>query len=157
MKMIPLTKGKFAQVDDADYEWLSKYTWGLSSKGYARRSIWIKEIRQSRHVYMHKMLVTAGMPDHKDGDKLNNQRYNLRESTSQQNNRNRRKRLNTSSRFKGVRRDNGRNRYRACITVGKKQIHLGTFPLDKEIEAARAYNKAAIEHFGEFACLNIIA
>ena len=52
--------------------------------------------------------------------------------------------------FKGVSR-NGRN-WRALIKINGKQNYLGTF--GTEINAAKAYNQAAIENFGEYACLN---
>jgi hypothetical protein len=50
-KQIPLTKGQFALVDDADYDWLNQWRWRLNSKGYAIRSFWRKgrEVVTSRH------------------------------------------------------------------------------------------------------------
>ena len=47
-----------------------------------------------------------------------------------------------------------KGRWKAKIGVKGKSIHLGTF--DTAIEAAKAYNKAAQEHHGEFAWLNLI-
>lgn len=57
-----------------------------------------------------------------------------------------------SSQFRGISFGNGK--YAARLQAEGKKIHLGTF--DSEIDAARAYNDAAIKYFGEFASLNQI-
>jgi hypothetical protein len=107
-------------------------------------------------VRLHRLIMDAAIGDiidHIDGDGLNNAKSNLRFVTSQQNAMNRRAWKNKrGSRFKGVHRDG--KRFRAIITVNRKNIGLGSFKTEEE--AAEAYNKAASEMFGEFACLNII-
>lgn len=90
--------------------------------------------------------------DHEDRDKTNNRISNLRLATGSQNVANSVARSRVG--VKGVRLVRGSNRYSAQITVNYRKKHLGTF--DHIDEAAHAYNKAAIEHFGEFACLNPI-
>jgi hypothetical protein len=98
-------------------------------------------------------LILPGVPkiDHRDGDGLNCQRYNLREATEQQNQANRGKPAGShSSRFKGVHWDRGR--WVAKIKVSRRQRHLGRFT--DEAEAALAYDRAARAEFGEFAWLN---
>lgn len=93
--------------------------------------------------------------DHVNGDKLDNRKCNLRVCTHKQNLRNQKKHRNGAASYKGVSgraTASGRVRYRATITVDYRQLCLGTFAT--ELEAAVAYNAAALEHHGEFARLN---
>ena len=92
--------------------------------------------------------------DHKSGSWFNNLESNLRPSTKSQNAMNQQNQEGTSSKYKGVCWHAPSKKWRAYIKINGKQIHLGYF--NTEIEAARAYNKAALELFGEFANLNII-
>jgi hypothetical protein len=89
--------------------------------------------------------------DHKDRDGLNNRWANLREADRAQNQHNRGKRKDNPSGYKGVRAPK-KGKWHARITVNRKSIHLGAF-LSPE-EAARAYDRAALRHFGEYAGLN---
>ena len=98
MKKIPLTKGKFALVDDEDFERLSQFKWHYG-KGYAARKT------NEDYIYMHKEILGIGKKqegDHKNGDKLNNQRANLRTCTHAQNMFNRRTQKNNVSGVSGV-------------------------------------------------------
>jgi hypothetical protein len=90
--------------------------------------------------------------DHINRDTLNNQLSNLRLATDSQQAQNRRLRSDNTSGYRGVGWNKGARKWRARITVDGKVIFIGDFA-DKE-EAARAYDAAAIEHFGEFAVLN---
>lgn len=111
---------------------------------------------------MHRAIIDApnGMVvDHINGDSLDNRRSNLRLATSQENNRNAKKAAGKmrvmSSQYKGLSRvkDGLRSKkWRAMLAIDRKRIHLGHF--NTEEEAARAYDAAAKEHFGEFARLN---
>ncbi len=92
--------------------------------------------------------------DHINGNRLDNRKCNLRLATRSQNLQNSRKRTGCSSRFKGVNWLGQNKRWRARIKVFGKEIALGCFI--SELEAAEAYNKAAKEHFGDFAKLNEI-
>ncbi len=92
--------------------------------------------------------------DHANHDQLDNQRANLRRCTNSQNMANRRKQPGCSSRFKGVHWYKRVGKWRANIEVDGRKYALGYF--DDEIEAARAYNVAAIEHFKEFALPNSV-
>ena len=102
--------------------------------------------------FMHR-LVMGCRPreevDHRNGDGLNNRRHNLRSTTHSLNQANRR-RVTGKSGFKGVFQRSGK--WRAYITVAGRFISLGSFITAEE--AARAYDVAAREHFGEFACTN---
>ncbi len=151
VRYIALTKGKFAIVDAADYEWLSQYKWHLVAPGklYAGRK------ENGKTIYMHREIMQPPpgmMIDHINGNGLDDRRANMRACTNQQNMRNLRKRCSGSSIYKGVYYDKRRRTWYARICHNSKSIHLGTFPT--EIEAARAYDRAARELFGEFARLN---
>ncbi len=152
MKQIPLSKGKFALVDDADFAWLSQWKWHVTALGYAARNS--KSIKGRKEtIRMHRLIAgtPAGMDtDHRDGDKLNNQRFNLRIATRTENGRNRKPKK--GSEFKGVYLFKKSGKWRAQIRVDRKLKELGLFILKED--AAKAYNAAAIEHFGGFARLN---
>lgn len=154
--------GRVALVDDEDYELVSPYRWYASqlSRGgvviegpYAKANV----TRDGRRalIYMHKLITGYTMTDHIDHDGLNNQRSNLRPATTTQNNRNKRPSLGRSSSYKGVGWNRGVRKWKAGITVGRRPVHLGYFTLEED--AARAYDAAALECFGEFAYLNFPA
>ena len=83
---------------------------------------------------------------------LNNRRRNLRLATQSQNMGNQKKRSGTTSKFKGVYWDKHAQKWRACVGVHGKTIHLKC--LNDERKAARAYNIAAVKYFGDFAYQN---
>jgi hypothetical protein len=89
--------------------------------------------------------------DHRDGNGLNNTRRNLRRATDAQNCRDSPQRRGASQ-FKGVTWVARNEKWRAVIAVCGKQTSLGYF--EHEYDAARAYDAAALKHFGEFACIN---
>lgn len=159
MREILLTKGKVALVDDADYEYLSQFKWQAQAR---KCGIWYayRTLPCSHSIIaMHRdILKTAkGLDtDHIDGNGLNNQRSNLRECTHAENIHNQKVRLceNKSSKFKGVRWDKDRNRWRVEIKLHGKAIYVGRFI--SELQAALSYNEAAKKYHGEFARLNTI-
>jgi hypothetical protein len=102
-------------------------------------------IPMARHIMGAK---SGEVVDHINGNTLDNRRSNLRIATIKENVRNRTTIGKGNSRFKGVRFCG----WKASIGVDNKVIHLGYFTTEEE--AARAYNAAAIKHFGEFARLN---
>lgn len=142
---ISLGRGKFALIDEADRAPLSKFTWHCDSEGYAQGTV------AGVHVRMHNFLLGRGV-DHRDGNRLNNQRSNLRRATSMQQNQNRPVRRGTRSGFKGVGFYAPGGTWRARIGVAGKTIWCRYFKTPEE--AARAYDDAARQHFGEFARLN---
>jgi len=155
MREIKLTQGKVALVDDEDYERLNRYRWcafrNLNTY-YASRSI-----SGSATISMHRQILSVSPGkeiDHKDGNGLNNQKDNLRSCTHSQNCANQRSQVNVSSKFKGVFWETGRRKWNASIGVAGQRMHLGRFKTEKA--AALVYNVAAINHFGEFARLNIV-
>ena len=161
MKQIPLTQGKFALVDDEDYDYLMQWKWNTEKarKGrryYAKRAEYDKETQTQKTIRLHRVIMNVIDPnihiDHKDHDGLNCQKNNMRIATNEQNTRNRRANKNSTSKYKGVSRSvwpSGTHKWKAKITINGKQINIGFF--DEEIEAAKAYDKMAIELHGDFA------
>jgi hypothetical protein len=157
--MIPMAQPRYAKVDPADYERLRKYEW-LARKGknsfYARRRVPTGKAKKEKLVYMHQMVVKVpdGMViDHINQEGMDNRSDNLRAATYSQNLCNRKKRSGAMySIYKGTHWHKNHKKWLARITFEKKTIHLGYFP--SEIEAAKAYDRAAIKYHGEFACLN---
>lgn len=154
-KLIVLTQGKSAVVDDEDFKNLSKYNWYYGAGGYAVRKEYLPN-GTTKDIFMHRAIINTPdhfQTDHIDGDTLNNQKNNLRQCTNQQNQGNQKiRKENVSSKYKGVvKRKNG---WEANICINKKVTYLGLY--SNEVAAANAYNRAAINHFGEFARLNDI-
>ena len=152
-KQIPLTRGQFAIVDDEDFEWMSKFKWHCQPKSngrlYARTG--------TKKVYMHRVLLNASPDvyvDHIDGNGLNNTRANLRLCTREENQHNTPIRSDSTTGYKGVSFDKRRNRFSVEINKDKKRIRIGNF--ENVLDAARAYNEAAIKYHGQFARLNEI-
>lgn len=149
MKRIKLTQGKFALVDDADYEMLNKWKWCAIKSGknfYAQRY---------HSIIMHREILQTpkGLEtDHIDGNGLNNQRSNLRIATHSQNGKNRGKCNNNTSGFKGVSWNKKNKRWQANIKINGKRKYLGEFT-SKEL-AHIAYCEACTKYHGEFANLN---
>lgn len=151
VKKMPLTREKYALVDNGDYEWLSQWKWHYSHYGYAARKSGQKQL------YMHQVIMGKGPgmeTDHINGNRLDNRRGNLRHCTAGQNQHNQRARKGKSSQYKGVYRRSDCKRWSAGIGVSGKVQYLGLFK--SENDAARAYNEAARKHFGDFAALNSI-
>ena len=158
MKEIELTRGCIALVDDEDFERLSKWKWRVVEyfrSKYALR-YGIKD-GKSQTILMHRDIMEAGKGvcvDHKDKDGLNNQKENMRFSTVAQSQYGRRLNRNSTTGYKGVYWAKVKKRFIAQIYKNGERVHLGCFV--EVIDAAEAYNQAAMLFFGEFARLNII-
>lgn len=144
---VPLTRGYEAVIDASDAHLVAPWNWHayISEDGYvyAARGC-------GRTLRLHTMLLRAHLVDHRDGNTLNNRRCNLRAATYTQNAQNRKRRIDCTSGFKGVGRHG--SGWRARIVVDGRRHSLGTFPAPEE--AAQAYDRFAVAHYGEFAVLN---
>ena len=144
MKKIKLTKGKYALVDDKDFNWLSQRRWHYSV-GYA--------MRRDKNIIllMHRIILNTpkGLEtDHLNENRLDNRRKNLRICTKSQNIMNKGFQKNNTSGFKGVFWRKDRSKWK--VRIGQKYVGL----FSDKIQAARAYDRKAKELFGEFARLN---
>ena len=154
MKLLPLTNGQFAKVDDDIYEQIKNYTWRVSERGYVNRNE-MRKGRVQRTVYLHKLVCPSplGMKtDHINGDKYDCQKSNLRVCTQRQNIQNKSKQKNGKSIYKGVYPHPINKTWIAGMTVNNKSVYLGSFK--EERHAAMCYDIWAKDLHGEFAKLN---
>ena len=149
MKRIKLRNSpKHTLVDDDDYERCLSIECYLTSAGIV--GCYVEKVTIPLANFIMK---TNLMYDHKDRNTFNNQRTNLRICNYSQNNSNKDKyNIISTSIYKGVSYRKDRNKWSAYLRISGKLIHLGHFKNEKQ--AAKAYNRAATKHFGEFAVLN---
>ncbi len=157
MKYLPISKKNVGHIgnlviDDQDYEDIRQFNWMVSKDGYAQRS-------RSKHEagkveLLHRRIMDINDPtifvDHKNENKLDNRRGNLRLSNKQQNGRNISKvSPKHNNPHRGISWHKETETWRAYITVNNKQIYLGLHDLlDGAIKARQAAEKF---YFGEFA------
>lgn len=152
MKTITTTCGRAVIVNDDDYNRLASFQWYFGR--YRGREYAFARPDGRKTIYMHTMLlgkVRGFEIDHRNGNGLDNRRENLRHVTPAQNQANQR-RTRGRSKFKGVTWDSIMNRWAARIYPAGKSKRLGRFKT--EIEAAKAYDAAAVEVWGEYAATN---
>ena len=157
-RRIPLTQGKYAIVDPDDYERLNRHKWyavNMRRTFYAQRGINIGDKRVP--VMMHREILKVAdglLVDHINHNGLDNRKANLRPATRAENGRNRRKwsKRKCYSRFKGVCWHKYRKRWTVQIWFNGKMKYIGYF--DSEIEAGKAYDRAARKYHKDFAVLN---
>lgn len=174
MKLIPLSRGFFAQVDDEDYDYLMQWKWYAHTHTkhsenltYAIRNIPAIESYTGKRtaIKMHRQIMNVSDKDihvdHIDHNGLNCQKDNMRLCSNSQNTLNRKG--VGSSKYLGVSLWKGSIKYkdgsvkhytkwRAIIRVNGKNKSLGLY--DSEECAARAYDKIAADVHKEFANLN---
>lgn len=156
IKFIPLSRGQFAIVDEEDFEFVNKWKWYFSSKGYAIR-FGPRNRKNKRKIFlMHRLLMNnpdGYEVDHANGDKTDNRKSNLRIATRQQNAMNQGKTALNKSGYRGVFWHKKANKWCVQITINKRNVHIGLFK--SKLDAAMAYNKAARKYHGKFANLNV--
>jgi hypothetical protein len=137
-------------IIDVEDAYLDVYKWSLTKRGYVARG---------KGALLHHAIM--GKPekgyfvDHINRDRLDNRRSNLRFVTMSQNNQNISKQKNNTSGHRGVHWRKDTSKWSAEIKVNYKKIVLGCY--ENIDDAAKAYNKAAVKYFGEFAVLNEVA
>lgn len=155
---IPLTRGKFALVDEDDAALVGQFKWNARPNRngmvwYAARTVWIPDGQRFITQRMHSLITGFAQTDHINGDGLDNRRSNLREATRAENQRNQWKTHGTS-RYKGVSLNAGKGKpWHAQLRIGGRTLHLGLF--ESEADAALAYDATARRLFGRFAALNV--
>jgi hypothetical protein len=137
--------------DQEDHELISHYSWSVSSAGYGQTSI------KGRTILMHRLIMdvvdsSEKMVDHKNHDKLDNRRFNLRLCNASENRRNSRKIAVGSSIYKGCYWEKDRFQFHAQIGLGDRVKNLGRY--SDERLAGKAYDRKALEVFEDFAYLN---
>lgn len=151
MHEIQLTQDKVALIDDDDLDLVDGYKWHAHCN---QSGHWYAKTR-SGTLSMHRQIMNPSEGfevDHINGDGLDNRRENLRIVTSTQNKGNMKKQEGRSSEYKGVTWDKSRNKWIVHIHKQDKQVYLGRY-FDEEI-AAKVYDDAAREYFGEHANTN---
>ena len=145
-----LPNGKSFIFDTSDLPLIKQYSWSIDDHGYVRS--WCKEFGYFK---LHRLLLGIGsseIVDHINGIRSDNRRCNLRFATAEQNARNSAVRHDNLTGFKGVSRHKS-GKYQARINIDKRCISLGYFT--DPLQAALAYDKAAVFYFGEYAKPNM--
>ena len=152
-RSIPVSGGGVAWVDQRDYPMLSTWHWHHNLRGYAMRNV--KRGAGWRPTFMHRFIMLPDpdqQVDHINGNHLDNRRDNLRLCTNAENHANLSIPANNTSGYKGV--SKSRRRWRASIGQRGQCTHLGVFA--SAVDAALAYDLAAIRLFGEYARPNFL-
>lgn len=167
---LPIGRGLFALVDAADFDRVSRLAWHATTKKAAPgvfyvQHTWARTSGRRGSVSLHRFVMgcergDGKVIDHRDGNPLNNQRNNLRVTDARGNATNvTRSKQQKIGGYKGVSWNPRAKKWQAPICAGevkangkRRQLYLGVFT--DPIDAARAYDAAALLHFGEYASLN---
>jgi hypothetical protein len=158
-RRIPLTRGQFAIVDPEDYACLAKHKWFLAQSptgSYAARWQRLNDKNIRKKIWMHRQIIDIPdnlVCDHINRNGLDNRKANLRPATISQNLSNRpKRRIKTRSKYKGLEWDKTQRKWKTRIQHKGRKIYLGSFT--NEIDAAKAYDRAAKLYHKDFAVLN---
>lgn len=129
-----LSRGRVAVIDAADFERVGRFKWSFQKGGYAIRRC----PRRQKFVYLHQEILGVSGVDHRDGDGLNNRRYNLRPGGQAFNSRAlRRKSKGKTSKYRGVSWKRREGRWAAQVQDSRKQWFLGLFRSERAAAIAR--------------------
>ncbi len=153
MKRIPLTKGKYAIVDNEDYHYLSRFKWS-----FVNTSGVISCVTQisNTSIYMHQMILPAKKVHywkHINNNNLDNRKQNLELISANHRRHLGHKKVLGASKYRGVQ-NSSPNTWRVVIQKDKKRHVVGIFKKIEEKKAALAYNEKALELYGKFAYQN---
>lgn len=99
-------------------------------------------------LYTHGEFPTCYI-DHVNGEGTDNRLCNIRLATNKLNQANAKKKNTNTSGFRGVYWFKSNSKWRATIMIDRKRVSLGLYTNIED--AAAAYKKAAMHHFGEYA------
>ena len=160
-RKIYVGEGLFAKISPMDYYWLSSLKWSVTGKDgkfYAVRGVRTgpREIKLRSMQREIMKAIKGKLVDHRNAESLDNHRENLRLATRSQNsyNRQKTKTKKSSSKYRGVTYFARARKWVARIKYQGKSRWLGYF--EKEEDAARAYDAAALKYYREFARLNFV-
>jgi hypothetical protein len=143
--------GKFeVLIDNEDWKEVKKHKWSINNP--SKRA---KYVRSSKHILLHRYIMNASKDkevDHINGNPLDNRKQNLRICNKNENSKNRKVNINSSSGYRGVYWDMESNKWAVAISFNKKRIKIGRFK--RKTDAALIYNEVALKYHGEFARLN---
>jgi hypothetical protein len=147
--------GNFKVLIDPEDAWVTRYSWCVTPSNKQKTKFRVCARVNGKVVLLHRFLLqppVGKVVDHRNGDSLDNRRENLRVTSQQNNTRNMSKHVDRASQYKNVYFQKDRKKWAAYICINGKQTMLGRF--QTELEAAKAYDEAAKNYFGEFAKLN---
>lgn len=160
MKRIPLTQGQFALVDDEDFDRINSHKWcaaldRTTNSYYAARNSPRDADGKQHRILMHREIMNAKhgeQVDHINHDTLDQRRSNLRLCSNSQNHANQRMPSTNKSGFKGVSLDKPTGKWKAQVRANGEKKYIGLYVT--AIEAAIAYDDAALKYQGEYAYTN---
>lgn len=139
MKLIPLSQGFEALVDDEDFDSVNEFKWHAAvddERVYAVRNVYLSGRRTLQYLHHFVLGVEGKQVDHRNGDGRDNQKNNLRPANDQQNSRGFRRKIDRPfCPFRGVSWSKGL--WRARLSIGGKKIELGKFSLSEDAARAR--------------------
>lgn len=136
-----------AKIDHESRTLVCGSRWSFHTGRYARGKV------NGKAILMHRLIAGfAGHVDHINRDGLDNRRSNLRPASYSENAMNRDINIRNAVGYKGVRKN--KEKYEARLGLNGKRCSLGHF--NSALEAAIAYDKAALNLHGEFAATNFL-